>query len=99
MHRSLHLGIQKALGVVASHYQVDFEAVSTGYIVPDKVDDETTMNCATRSPLLLPTCSPRTSRTSSSQTLPRQAAPKPEDHWAFVPFIFLGLAFDPCGLL
>jgi hypothetical protein len=46
MHRALHLGIQKALGVVASHYQVDFEAVSTGYIVPDSVDDKTTMNCA-----------------------------------------------------
>jgi hypothetical protein len=23
MHRALHLGVQKALGVVASHYQVD----------------------------------------------------------------------------
>jgi hypothetical protein len=30
MHRALHLGVQKALGVVASHYQVDFKAVSTG---------------------------------------------------------------------
>jgi hypothetical protein len=28
-------------------------------------------------------------------TLPRQAAPKPEDHWAFVPFMFLVLAFKP----
>jgi hypothetical protein len=24
MHRALHLGVQKALDVVASHYQVDF---------------------------------------------------------------------------
>jgi hypothetical protein len=46
MHRTLHLGIQKALGVVASHYQVNFEAVSTGYVIPEGVDDETVMNCA-----------------------------------------------------
>jgi hypothetical protein len=44
MRRSLHLGVQKALGVVASHYQVDFEAVSMGYVVPDGVDDEMAMN-------------------------------------------------------
>jgi hypothetical protein len=43
MRRALHLGIQKALGVVASHYQVDFEAVSIGYVVPEGVDDETAM--------------------------------------------------------
>jgi hypothetical protein len=46
MHRILHLGVQKALGVVASHYQVDLEAVSTGYIVPGSVDDEVAINCA-----------------------------------------------------
>jgi hypothetical protein len=46
MCRALHLGIQKSLGVVASHYQVDFEAVSTGYVVPKGVDDETAMNRA-----------------------------------------------------
>jgi hypothetical protein len=34
MLRALHLGVQKALGVVASHYQVDLEAVSMGYVVP-----------------------------------------------------------------
>jgi hypothetical protein len=44
MRRALHLGVQKALGVVASHYQVDLEAVSTGYVVPVGVDDEVTMN-------------------------------------------------------
>jgi hypothetical protein len=32
--------------VVASHYQVDFKVVSTGYVVPDGVDDEMAMNCA-----------------------------------------------------
>jgi hypothetical protein len=46
MRCALHLGMQKALGVVASHYQVDFEAVSTGYIVPDGVDEETVMHRA-----------------------------------------------------
>jgi hypothetical protein len=44
MHRALHLGVQKSLGVVASHYQVDFEAVSSGYIVPDGVEDEVAMD-------------------------------------------------------
>jgi hypothetical protein len=46
MHRALHLGVQKALGVVASYYQVDFEAVSTGYVVLDGVDNERAMNRA-----------------------------------------------------
>jgi hypothetical protein len=46
MCRALHLGVQKALGVVASHYQVDFKAVSMGYVVPDGVDDEEAMNRA-----------------------------------------------------
>jgi hypothetical protein len=44
MRRALHLGVQKALGVVASHYQVDLEAVSTGYVVPVGVDDKVPMN-------------------------------------------------------
>jgi hypothetical protein len=46
MRRALHLGVQKALGVVASHYQVDLEAISTGYVVPVGVDDEVVMNRA-----------------------------------------------------
>jgi urease accessory protein UreF len=46
MRRALHLGVQKALGVVASHYQVDLEAVSTGYVVPVGVNDEVAMNRA-----------------------------------------------------
>jgi hypothetical protein len=46
MHRALHLGVKKALGVVASHYQVDFEAVSSGYVVPVGVEDEEAMNRA-----------------------------------------------------
>jgi hypothetical protein len=46
MRRALHLGVKKALGVVASHYQVDFEAVSSGYVVPVGVEDEEAMNHA-----------------------------------------------------
>jgi hypothetical protein len=46
MFRALHLGVLKALGVVVSHYQLDFEAVSTGYVVPDGVDEETVMHRA-----------------------------------------------------
>jgi hypothetical protein len=43
MHRALHLGIQKALGVVRSHYEINFEAVAEGYIVPEGVKDEVAM--------------------------------------------------------
>jgi hypothetical protein len=46
MRRSLHLGVQKALGVVGSHYQVDFEAVASGYVVPVSVEDEVAMERA-----------------------------------------------------
>jgi hypothetical protein len=46
MRRILYLGVQKALGVVGSHYQVDFEAVASGYVVPDGVEDEVAMERA-----------------------------------------------------
>jgi hypothetical protein len=46
MRRALHLGVKKALGVVASHYQVDFKAVSLGYVVPVSVEDEVAMDRA-----------------------------------------------------
>jgi hypothetical protein len=46
MRRALHLGVQKALGMVASHYQVNLEAVSTGYVVLVGVDNEVAMNRA-----------------------------------------------------
>jgi hypothetical protein len=46
MHRALHLSVRKALGVVGSHYQVDFEAVSSGYVVPVGVEDKVAMNRA-----------------------------------------------------
>jgi hypothetical protein len=46
MCRAFHLGIKKALGVVVSHYQVDFEAISSGYVVPVGVEDEVAMSRA-----------------------------------------------------
>jgi hypothetical protein len=46
MRRALHLGVQKALDVVGSHYQVDFEAVASGYVVPIGVEDEVAMEHA-----------------------------------------------------
>ena len=36
---ALRHGVQKALGVVSTHYVVDFEHLATGYIVPDGDDD------------------------------------------------------------
>jgi hypothetical protein len=44
MRRALHLGVRKVPGMVGSHYQVDFEAVSSGYVVPVSVKDEEAMN-------------------------------------------------------
>jgi hypothetical protein len=46
MRRALHLGIQKALGVVRSHYEVNFEVVASGYVVPEGVEDEAAMEQA-----------------------------------------------------
>jgi hypothetical protein len=43
MHRALHLGVQKALSVVRSHYEVNLEAVASGYVVPEGVEDEAAM--------------------------------------------------------
>jgi hypothetical protein len=46
MRHALHLGVKKALGVVASDYQVDFEAVSSGYVVPVGIEDKVAMDRA-----------------------------------------------------
>jgi hypothetical protein len=43
MRRVLHLGVQKALGVVRSHYEVNFEVLADGYVVPEGVEDEVAM--------------------------------------------------------
>jgi hypothetical protein len=46
MRRVLHLGVQKALGVVRSHYEVNVEAMASGYVVPEGVEDEAAMEQA-----------------------------------------------------
>jgi hypothetical protein len=46
MRRALHLGIQKALGVVRSHYEVNLEAMASGYVVPEGIEDEAAMEQA-----------------------------------------------------
>jgi hypothetical protein len=46
MRCALRLGIHKALGVVRSHYEIHFEAVAEGYIVPEDVEDEAAMEHA-----------------------------------------------------
>jgi hypothetical protein len=43
MRRALRLGVQKSLGVVRSHYEINFEAVAEGYVVPEGVEDEVAM--------------------------------------------------------
>jgi hypothetical protein len=44
MRCTLHWGVRKALGVVASHYRVNLGPIFTGYVVPIGVDDEVEMN-------------------------------------------------------
>jgi hypothetical protein len=46
MCRALYLGVQKALGVVRSHYEVNLEAAASGYVVPESVEDEAAMEKA-----------------------------------------------------
>jgi hypothetical protein len=46
MRRALHLGVQKALDVVRSHYEVNLEAMASGYVVPEGVEDEAAMEQA-----------------------------------------------------
>jgi hypothetical protein len=43
MRRALRLGVQNALGVVRSHYEVNFEALAEVYVVPEGVQDGVAM--------------------------------------------------------
>jgi hypothetical protein len=97
MRRALHLGIQKALGVVGSHYQVDFEVVTSGYVVPVGVEDEVAME---RTDALA---------TATAETLAEDfvdflfpdardaGSPKPERPLGAEPFFVLVLESGPCG--
>jgi hypothetical protein len=40
---ALRLGVQKALGVISTHYLVNFEQLAMGYIVPDGDDYQLAM--------------------------------------------------------
>jgi hypothetical protein len=80
MRRALHLGVQKALGVVGSHYQVNFEAVASGYIVPEGVEDEVAMERADALAAAAAETLAEDFGTSCSPTLLTPARPKPEDH-------------------
>jgi hypothetical protein len=46
MRRALHLGVQNALGMVRSHYEVNLEAVASGYVVSEGIEDEVAMEQA-----------------------------------------------------
>jgi hypothetical protein len=46
MRRALHLGVKKALGMVRSHYEVNLEAVASGYVIPEGIEDEVAMERA-----------------------------------------------------
>ena len=39
LKNALRLGVEKALGVVSTHYIVNFEQLAIGYIIPDGDDD------------------------------------------------------------
>jgi hypothetical protein len=36
LHDAVHLGVKRALVVVASHYEIDLEQVCEGYVLPDE---------------------------------------------------------------
>jgi hypothetical protein len=92
MRCALHLGVQKALGVVVSHYRVNLEAISTAYVIPVGVDDEVEMN---RVDTL---AAPAVDMLAEDfmeflfPDVPGLAALKLENNWAFVLFM---LAFKP----
>jgi hypothetical protein len=46
MRRALHLGVKKALGMVRSHCEVNLEAMASGYVVPEGIEDEVAMERA-----------------------------------------------------
>jgi hypothetical protein len=79
MRRALHLGIQKALGVVRSHYEINFEAVAEGYIIPEGVEDEVAMERVDALAADAAGRSPKPSRSSCSRTPPMPMLLRPED--------------------
>jgi hypothetical protein len=64
--------------VVRSHYKVNFEAVASGYVVPEGVEDEAASK-RTHLPLMLPRRSPKPSRSSCSRMPLTPTSLRPED--------------------
>jgi hypothetical protein len=88
MRRALHMGVQKALGVVRSHYEVNFEAVASGYVVPEGVKDEVAMEhvdtlAADAAEMLI-----KDFMEFLFPDTPDAGAPQAEDRWALGPFLF-----------
>jgi hypothetical protein len=72
--------------MVVSHYRVDLETISTGYVVPVGVDNEVEMNCVDT--LAAPAANILTEDFMEFlfPDAPRLVAPRPESIWVFVPF-------------
>jgi hypothetical protein len=89
MRRALHLGVQKALRVVRSHYEVNFEALAEGYVVPDGVEDEVAME---RLDALAADAAGTLAEAFEEFLFPDALTPPllpPEDSWALGPFLFV----------
>jgi hypothetical protein len=87
MRRALQLGVQKALGVVRSHYEVNFEALAEGYIDPRASRTRWPWSVWMRSPPTPPGRSPKPSRSSSSRTPLTLPLFPPENSWALGLFL------------
>jgi hypothetical protein len=89
MRRALRLGVQKALGVVRSHYEVNFEALAEGYVVPEGVEDEVAMEHADA---LAADAAGSLAEAFEEFLFPDLLTPPllpPEDSWALGPFLFV----------
>jgi hypothetical protein len=89
MRRALRLGVQKALGVVRSQYEVDFEALAEGYVVPEGVEDEVAME---RVDALAADAAGTLAEAFEEFLFPALLTPPlltPEDSWALGPFFLM----------
>jgi hypothetical protein len=98
VRRALHLGVQKALGVVRSHYEVNFEALAEGYVVPEGVEDEVAMERVDALAADAAGTLAEPSRSSPSRMPLMSPLLQPEDSRALGPFCLCisMLAVRPC---
>jgi hypothetical protein len=91
MRGALRLGIQKTLGVVLSHYQVNLAALDTGYIIADDLNDDGAEGEANRLDALT---APATDILAGDFTeilfpdAPPPVPSSPESSWALSPLDF-----------